>query len=188
MKKFYTLLAAAAVTMSAAAAPTLAKKALRSFEPTAFDAAKVSALQLQKPAVAEGEYESLEPEVYAYTYYSLAADANYTGMCEFAPIGDDTQSIMARCFLDPQFNLYHGVADAANGTISFPAQFLMQMGDGQGNTYDMWMYAATISADGSSLSLTDDPIVLQANTDGSAVCLNELLVVRAAGKAEIAYD
>ena len=57
MKKFYTLLAAAAVTLSAAAAPTMAKKMARTFEPKTFDASMRPALNLQKPAVAEGEYE-----------------------------------------------------------------------------------------------------------------------------------
>lgn len=197
MKKFYTLLAAAAVTMSAAAAPTLAttaapamaKKMARTFEPKTFDASKLPALNLQKPAVAEGEYESLEPQVYGYSYYSVVGQDTYTGVCEFSVYDEDTKAVMLRSFMDPGFMLVKGEADETNGTVSFPAQYLTQMYDNADNVYDMWIYAAELSADQTEvILLPDEPIVFQAKEDGSIAGLNQLLVICAEGNAEMAYD
>ena len=197
MKKFYTLLAAAAVTMSAAAAPTLAttaapamaKKMARTFEPKTFDASMLPALNLQKPVVAEGEYESLEPQVYGYSYYSYAGKGTYTGICEFSVYNEETNAVMLRSFMDPSFMLVKGEADEANGTVSFPAQYLTQMYDRSDNVYDMWLYAAEFSADQKEvILLPDDPIVFQAKEDGSIVGLNQLLVICAEGNVEMAYD
>ena len=189
MKKFYTLLAAAAVTLSAAAAPTMAKKMARTFEPKTFDASMLPALNLQKPAVAEGEYESLEPQVYGYSYYSVAGKDTYTGICEFSVYDEDTKAVMLRSFMDPSFMLVKGEADEANGTVSFPAQYLTQMYDNADNVYDMWIYAAELSADQTEvILLPGEPIVFQAKEDGSIVGLNQLLVVCAEGDADMAYD
>ena len=185
MKKFYTLLAAAAVTLSAAAAPTLAKKMVRTFEPAAFDASKVPALRLQKPAAAKDVTE-VSSEVYAYSYYSLADEQTWTGICEFSSA--DAQSVTLLSFISPDFVIRGGEVDAANATVSFPAQFLAQMSDGT-NQYDMWIYAAELSADQTELILTPDaPIAFQINADGTITGLNQLLVICAEGNPDVAYD
>ena len=167
----------------------MAKKMARTFEPKTFDASMLPALNLQKPAVAEGEYESLEPQVYGYSYYSVAGKDTYTGICEFSVYDEDTKAVMLRSFMDPSFMLANGVADEANGTVSFPAQYLTQMYDNADNVYDMWIYAAELSADQTEvILLPGEPIVFQAKEDGSIVGLNQLLVICAEGNVEMAYD
>ena len=91
--------------------------------------------------------------------------------------------------MDPSFMLVKGEADEANGTVSFPAQYLTQMYDNADNVYDMWIYAAELSADQTEvILLPGEPIVFQAKEDGSIVGLNQLLVICAEGNVEMAYD
>ena len=63
------------------------------------------------------------------------------------------------------------------------------MYDNADNVYDMWIYAAELSADQTEvILLPGEPIVFQAKEDGSIVGLNQLLVICAEGNVEMAYD
>lgn len=181
MKKIYTLFAAAAVAMSAVAAP-VAMPASQSFlgkSPKTLlntEHLQMKSERMQTPESPRYAISSVNDiaGLYDCVAYSYANEGSYIATHEITVVNDNTVKFNGLLYTDVVFD---GTVDLASGTISCaPAVIITLQG------YDFYLLNGTWSADGQDITVDPtSPVVFNVNADGTIsqkdnapICLSTL--------------
>lgn len=188
MKKFYTVLAAAAVAISAVAAPTFATDAAKSIKKCpktiqSFQSVKPST-RLAAPVTA-ASVSSVEDilGIYEVSANSYSADGQYTSYATLSAVEGKENTVKFNGLLY-QDVVFEGVVDCAAGTITCEGgQYILDAYDQSYNTVRIYLFSAESVADASAGNIDEtSPIVFTIAADGS-ISYDKTIVLGAQGGA-----